>query len=262
MPLSFASLGSGSKGNATLVTSAECRVLVDCGFSLKDIEARLARLDVSPNELDALLITHEHIDHVRGAAALARRYDLPVYATPGTWLKSGLKKLARVSMIAPEQHFSIKDMDIDVVTVPHDARQPVQFILGAGGCHLGLLTDLGHVTSHVLERYRHCDALVLECNHDRDMLQRGPYPPSLKRRVGGHWGHLSNEQAAELIKGIGTEHLQCVVAAHLSDKNNLAELAFEALVPLLGDDTHRLVVADQMHGAGWQSLSRRHAPCS
>ncbi|MCM2971891.1 MBL fold metallo-hydrolase [Larsenimonas suaedae] len=259
MAFKFASLGSGSKGNATVIESGESRILIDCGFTLKEIEARLARLDCHASTLDALLITHEHIDHVRGAAALVRRYGLSVYMTPGTWLKSKLKGVENVTFIHPEQCFVIGDLEIDVVTVPHDARQPVQFIVRSGGACLGLLTDIGHVSGHVLKRYRRCDALVLECNHDPDMLARGPYPPSLKRRVGGHWGHLSNQQALEFMQAIDADSLQCVVASHLSEQNNCAERAYDALMPVLGFDEQRLLIAQQHEGLPWQVVRRRLA---
>lgn len=251
----FASIGSGSKGNATLVESGEALIMVDCGFGIREAVARLQRLKVDPAQLNAILLTHEHGDHLKGVKSLARRYGVPVYTTAGTWLAGKLQVLEDVRFITPEQRFSIRDIDVDPVTVPHDAREPVQFVLHSGAHRLGLLTDLGHITSHVRQQFAQCDALFLECNHDLRMLAEGPYPPMLKRRVGGHWGHLSNTQARALLQYWGTDRLQHIVASHLSDKNNLPELAVDALYPLLDGATDRLHISTQSHGIAWQTLT-------
>lgn len=149
----------------------------------------------------------------------------------------------------------MKGIEIDPVTVPHDAREPVQFRLSAAGRRLGLLTDLGHPSEHVVEAFRGCDALVLECNHDVHLLEVGPYPPSLKRRVGGQWGHLANAQSAWLLQRLGLDGLQRIVCSHLSEHNNRPELALEALVPLLDGDESRLTVAAQDQGLDWQAIT-------
>ncbi|MGQ7247472.1 MBL fold metallo-hydrolase [Halomonas sp. V046] len=252
--MSFASLGSGSKGNATVVCDGDTRVLVDCGFGLKEAERRLARLGLHPRQLDAVVVTHEHGDHVRGVGPLARRYQLPVYLTPGTWLSGRLGRLPLRHWITPQSCFAVKGLTIEPVTVPHDAREPVQFLIASGARRLGLLTDLGHPSEHVRRAFRGCDALVLECNHDVQMLADGPYPPSLKRRVGGNWGHLANGQAAELLGALGLERLQRIVCSHLSEHNNRPELALAALMPLLDGDDTRLAVAAQDDGLGWQAI--------
>ena len=248
----IASLGSGSKGNATLIASREALVMVDCGLGIRDATARMARLGVTPDELDAILLTHEHGDHIRGVKSLARRYGTPVYGTAGTWLGGKLNDIASYRFIVPEQRFSIADIDIDPITVPHDAREPIQFVISTGQHRIGLLTDLGHVTAHIRQRFSGCDALFLECNHDLRMLAEGPYPPMLKRRVGGHWGHLANTQAKSLLEFWGTDRLQHIVASHLSDKNNRPELAFDALRPLLDGAEERLHISSQTHGLEWQ----------
>jgi phosphoribosyl 1,2-cyclic phosphodiesterase len=253
--LYFASLGSGSKGNATLVSDGETRLLIDCGFALKETERRLARFDLHPRQLDAVLVTHEHGDHLRGVGPLARRHKVPVYLTPGTWLAGKLGEVPHRHWITPQARFAIKGIEIDPITVPHDAREPVQFRLAAGGRRLGLLTDLGHPSAHVVEAFRGCDALVLECNHDVHLLEVGPYPPSLKRRVGGQWGHLANGQSAWLLKRLGLDGLQRIVCSHLSEHNNRPELALEALVPLLDGDDSRLTVAAQDQGLDWQAIT-------
>ncbi|MBB3190635.1 MBL fold metallo-hydrolase [Halomonas cerina] len=253
--LRFASLGSGSKGNATLVSDGETHLLVDCGFGLREAERRLARLGLHPGQLDAVLVTHEHRDHLRGVGPLARRHGVPVYLTPGTWLSGRLGEVPSRHWITPQARFRVKGIEIDPVTVPHDAREPVQFRLAAAGRRLGLLTDLGHPSVHVIEAFRGCDALLLECNHDVHLLQTGPYPPRLKRRVGGQWGHLANAQAAWLLRRLGLDRLQRIVCSHLSEHNNRPELALEALVPLLDGDDSRLTMAAQDPGLDWQAIT-------
>ncbi|WP_084155935.1 MBL fold metallo-hydrolase [Halomonas halocynthiae] len=254
--LFFASLGSGSQGNATLVSDGITRVLVDCGFTLKETEQRLARLGVSACQLDAILVTHEHGDHIGGVGPLARRYKLPVYLTPGTWRAGKLGRIApqQLFWITPQQRFALVSLTIDPITVPHDAREPVQFCFSTDACRLGLLTDLGHASAHVISAFRGCDALLLECNHDTQLLQEGPYPASLKRRVGGRWGHLANRQAAQLLQQLGLDRLQHIVCSHLSEQNNRPELVLESLCPLLDGDESRLTIATQHHGKDWQSI--------
>lgn len=251
----FASLGSGSKGNATLVSDGETTLLVDCGFGLRDAERRLARLGLHPRQLDAVLVTHEHGDHLRGVGPLARRHAVPVYITPGTWLSGRLGEVPQRHWITPQSRFTVKSLTIDPITVPHDAREPVQFRFESCGRHLGVLTDLGHPTDHVIETFKGCDALVIECNHDRRMLEIGPYPPRLKRRVGGNWGHLANVQAASLLQRLGLDRLQRIVCSHLSEHNNRPELALEALMPLLDGDGSRLTIAAQDSGMHWQTIN-------
>ena len=199
----FASLGSGSRGNATLVEAGSTRLLVDCGFSARETERRLNQLDVAASSLDAILITHEHGDHIRGVGAMARRYCLPV------WMTGGTRRQGRCGEL-PDEHgfsshqaaFTIGDIQIAPFPVPHDAREPAQFIFSDGSSRLGMLTDSGAITPHIVEFLQECDALMLECNHDTDMLAHGPYPPSLQARVGGKLGHLNNQQAADLFYAV------------------------------------------------------------
>lgn len=253
--LRFASLGSGSKGNATLVSDGETHLLVDCGFGLREAERRLARVGLHPRQLDAILVTHEHGDHIRGVGPLARRHAVPVHLTPGTWASGRLGELPVRHWITPQARFAVKGVVVDPVTVPHDAREPVQFrIQGPGGRSLGVLTDLGHPTEHVAQVFRGCDALVLECNHDVRMLAEGPYPARLKRRVGGNWGHLSNAQAAALLPRLDIDRLQTIVCSHLSEHNNHPERVLADLTPLLDGDDSRLIVALQDEGVAWQTI--------
>ncbi|MFC0267759.1 MBL fold metallo-hydrolase [Kushneria aurantia] len=248
----FASLGSGSHGNATLASRGETTLLVDCGFGIREATRRLWSLGVDPATLTAILITHEHIDHVRGVMSLARRFALPLYMTAGSWLALQPDADIRVELVVPERPVVIGDIEVTPVTVPHDAREPVQYLLQSDRHRLGLLTDLGFVTPHVVKRYQRCDALFIECNHDARMLADGPYPMALKRRVSGRLGHLSNVQAFDLLRELGTDRMQRLVASHLSEKNNRPELAFDALRPLLDGDDDRLAIACQTQPLDWQ----------
>ncbi|SFC39853.1 Phosphoribosyl 1,2-cyclic phosphodiesterase [Marinospirillum celere] len=251
----FCSLGSGSKGNATLVKAGKTQVLIDCGFTLKEISRRLQQQDVDPAELTAVLVTHEHGDHIAGVGALCRRYQLPLYTTPGTRLSGKLGKVADWRKINPEHPFAIDDLEVWPVTVPHDAREPVQFILGNGAKRLGVLTDLGSITPHVVRHYRRCQGLVLEANHDPQLLAQGPYPPSLKRRVGGDYGHLSNQQAAHLLQQLDASQLSHLVASHLSEQNNCPDLARQTLAAALSTTPDWVTLADQDKGFDWRELA-------
>lgn len=253
MSLHFASLGSGSRGNATLVKSANAMLLVDCGFTIKETERRLLLLGHQPADIDAILVTHEHSDHIKGVGPFARKYKLPVYMTHGTAQYDGLKNITELNQINIHRSFTVAGIDIMPVAVPHDAREPCQFVFRHSKKTLGLLTDLGSITPHVTEQYSQCDALMLEFNHDPRMLSMGPYPNSLKQRVGGHWGHLSNQQAVSLLRYIETERLQQLVISHISEKNNTEQLAREAVLEVF-DQQQRLILADQEDGFSWQQI--------
>lgn len=252
----FALLGSGSRGNATLVEEGETLLLVDCGFSVKEVERRMARLAVLPERLSGILVTHEHNDHLAGVGALARKYRVPVWLSAGTE-KAGKKRLGELpccERLNCHTSFAIDDVQIEPYPVPHDAREPSQFVFGNGDKRLGLLTDTGRSTQHIEQQLNACDALILESNHDRRMLAEGPYPPSLQARVGGQLGHLSNDQAAEILRNIDNSVLQHLVAAHLSEKNNRPELAVEALSSALGCEREWIALADQDDGLAWREI--------
>lgn len=253
MSLFIASLGSGSRGNATLVRSDNSLLLVDNGFTIKETQRRLQQLGYSVDQLDAILVTHEHSDHIKGVGPLARKFQLPVYATHGTAQHDGLRKLPELHYINPHRHFRIADIDINPVAVPHDAREPCQFVFACQKVTVGLLTDLGSITPYVIDSYRHCDALMLECNHDPAMLSMGPYPPSLKQRVGGLWGHLSNQQAANLLEYVETERLQHLVISHISEMNNTEQLAREAICRVYAEQSP-LHLATQEQGFDWLEI--------
>lgn len=250
----FASLGSGSKGNATLVEAGNTRVLIDCGFSCAETEKRLARLALRPTDLAAILVTHEHSDHISGVAGLSRRYQLPVWMTAGTEAAHKGRKLADYRCINSHRAFRVGDLRVQPFPVPHDAREPCQFVFSDGRSRLGLLTDVGSITPHLLQALDQLDALILECNHDPGMLAAGPYPPTLKQRVGGPLGHLSNQQASEIIRNISTARLQHLVAAHISEKNNQPDLALSCLAAAVGESSFGILAADQPAGMPWLSL--------
>lgn len=252
----FASLGSGSQGNALVVEAGHTRVLLDCGFSIKETTARLARLGLTPEDLTAIVVTHEHADHIGGVARVANRFNLDVYLSHGTlrFLNALDQTLAHCTVIDSHTRFAIDSVWVEPFPVPHDAREPVQYVFGDGQRRLGVLTDTGMSTPHIESMLSRCDALVLECNHDETLLQNGPYPPSLKQRVSGRFGHLSNTAAASLLASIDSTRLQHIVAAHLSEKNNLPELAQTALAAVLGCEASGIGLADQQSGFAWREI--------
>ena len=253
----FASLGSGSRGNAHLIETRHVRVLIDCGFTAREIERRLDLLQVEPASLDAILITHEHSDHVRGLGVLARRYRLPVWMTFGTHAGTGTGNLPQLHLIHSESGvFNIGDLQISPYTVPHDAREPCQFVFRCSqGNKLGLLTDIGHITPHVLAQLQDCASLILEFNHDPEMLAMGPYPPSLQARVGGKHGHLNNHQSVDLLSRLETARLQHLVAAHLSEKNNSPDRVKTTLCDRHPHLIDRLSFAAQSRPSGWYEMT-------
>jgi phosphoribosyl 1,2-cyclic phosphodiesterase len=250
-------LGSGSRGNAALVESGHTCVMLDCGFSVRETTARLAHLKRTPEDIDAILVTHEHSDHAAGVAGFARRHGIPVWATAGTRAAvNGEFASVEVNEISPHAPFALGDLEIAPFPVPHDAREPAQFVFGDGDVRLGYLTDLGSSTAHVEKMLGACQALVLECNHDRAMLKNGTYPPSLKARIAGSHGHFSNDQAADLLGRLGVGWLRHIVAAHLSEQNNRPDLACAALARALDCTPDWVQVADQDQGLGWRDVVR------
>ncbi|MFT7688488.1 MAG: phosphoribosyl 1,2-cyclic phosphodiesterase [Candidatus Azotimanducaceae bacterium] len=251
----FASLGSGSKGNSTIIDDGETCILIDLGFTLKETERRLRRLDVLPESIDAILVTHEHADHIHGVAPFARKYKTPVYLTPATYDQKKMGVLPDLQAVNCHKNFLIGSFEIEPVAVPHDAREPCQYIVTSGLHRVGVLTDLGHISAHVRSRYAICHALLLECNHDLGMLDQGPYPYTLKKRVAGDHGHLNNHQAAELLNTVELDQLQHLVISHISEKNNSPDLAHIAVGPVLKDWGGKLHLAQQDLGFDWLEVS-------
>lgn len=264
MALRFASLGSGSEGNGLLV-EARCglqltRVLVDCGFGIKDALARMQRQGVDTLQtaapIDAILVTHEHSDHASGVFKLARKLGVPVYLTHGTYqaCMRHCQDQQAIEVIAPGASFSCGALSIQPFAVPHDAREPVQYTFTDGANKLGLLTDSGCVTQHMVQMLDACDAMVLEFNHDAQMLANSSYPPSLRARIAGRWGHLENQASLELLARVDRSRLQHVVAAHLSQQNNRPDLVASLLSQALDGFETAIHVASQDLGCDWVSL--------
>jgi len=250
--LRFVSLGSGSRGNATLVEAGDTRVLLDCGYSARELAERLACVGVDAASLDAILVTHEHGDHIRGVGALSRRFRIPVWMTHGTSLASDCGEIARLNLFhSDSEPFAIGALNVHPVVVPHDAREPCQFVFSNAGRRLGVLTDVGCVTPHIVNAYRGLDALLLECNHDIRMLAEGPYPPALQRRVGGDHGHLSNRQAASLLERIDSGSLQHLVVGHISEKNNHRRIVRDILLGVDATLENRLDLLFQDRVSDW-----------
>jgi phosphoribosyl 1,2-cyclic phosphodiesterase len=257
----FCSLGSGSAGNATLI-EAGCgtsprRLLIDCGFSLRELEWRLARVGLGADRIDAVFITHEHGDHIGCAIALARRHGLPLWMSRGTWRAIGAPELPGLTIrfARDGQTIDMDELQITPFTVAHDAQEPLQLRCSDGDRHLGVLTDVGSISAHLIAHLQGLDALLLECNHDRAMLATSRYPASLKARIGGRLGHLSNDTAAQILAACRHSGLRHLVAAHLSERNNTPELARAALAPAWEAATEDIVVADQRLGFGWLDLA-------
>jgi phosphoribosyl 1,2-cyclic phosphodiesterase len=254
--LRFRSLGSGSSGNATLIEAHDgitvTRLVVDCGFGLRQFDSRLARVGLQASQIDALFVTHEHADHVGCARQLCERDPITLLTSHGTWTAMGSPDLgARLRIVRDLDPVAVGGLAITPFTVPHDAREPLQLRCTDGDRVLGVLTDLGQPTPHVLSQLEHAHALLLECNHDPDLLSRSGYPAFLKRRVAGGNGHLSNAQAADIASRVRHSGLGAVVAAHLSQQNNRPELALAALAQALERVEDELIVASAEAGTDW-----------
>ncbi|MSQ20391.1 MAG: MBL fold metallo-hydrolase [Betaproteobacteria bacterium] len=254
----FAMLGSGSTGNGLVVECGATRLLLDCGFSVKETEARLQRLGLSLGQLDGIVVTHEHDDHVSGVRGLANRSGAPVFLTYGTLreLLGGDAPPAteRYQLVDAGVPFAVGELEVHPFAVPHDAREPVQYVFSDGDARLGVLTDTGSSTPHIEASLAACDSLVLECNHDGPMLAGSRYPKWLKERIGGVFGHLSNVQAAGILAAIDRRRLSHVVAAHLSTSNNTPAAAQRALADVLACDPAWIAVADQQTGLTWRDV--------
>ena len=257
--LRFKSLGSGSSGNATLVESQSdlqtTHLLIDCGLRLRDLESQLIAAGTCAEDIDAIFITHEHGDHIGCARSFVKRYSTPLWMSQGTWFA------IQDEAWTPHQHLlnvardgisiEIGELQARPFTVPHDAREPLQLRCTDGERHLGIVTDLGHPSSHVVASLQGCHALLLEANHDPDLLEASSYPSFLKKRVAGPWGHLANQAAAELLSSVKHAHLNHVQAAHLSERNNTPDLARISLSSALGCKPSDIAIAAPATGSDW-----------
>ncbi len=255
--IGLASLGSGSRGNGTLVRFDRSLFLIDCGFTVKQTEARLARLGVRPGDITAILVTHEHADHASGVAAFAHKYAIPVFGSYGTLSNKSYSLVG--SAFDGDVPFTLGDVLINPVRVPHDAREPTQFVLSRGDVKIGVLSDLGCVTPHVVEQFSSTSLLMLEANHDVGALENGRYPPMLKRRIRSDLGHLSNGQSAELLEAVAHDDLH-VVIGHVSEENN-GDSLLDAVFAPLRDRVKTFRIATQSTGMLWIML-QGEAPVS
>lgn len=257
--LRFRSLGSGSTGNATLVEGRSgthtTRLLVDCGLGQRQLGVRLAQAGLAPSDLDAIFITHEHADHIGCARALAVRERLPVWMSHGTYTAIGSPDFDGLLRTAHDSTpIDLGDFGLMPFTVPHDAREPLQLTCSDGASRLGILTDLGHATAHVLQHLTGCNALLLESNHDPAMLSASRYPAFLQKRVSGPYGHLTNAAAAAIAGHVRHPGLRRVVAAHLSQQNNSPPLAQAALAEAMDWEAEQIEVAHPLQGTDWMDI--------
>ena len=253
--LRFKSLGSGSSGNATLVQAVgprPFRLLVDCGLGLRQLSYRLDEAGLRPDDIHAVFITHEHGDHIGCARSLSLRYRIPVWMSHGTHAALGAPDFdGLLQTVRDGEPIALGGLQLTPFTVPHDAREPLQLTCTDGSAKLGILTDLGHATVHVLAHLKACDAVLLECNHDSELLSQSGYPPFLKQRVGGQHGHLSNVAAGNIASAVAHSGLKHLVAAHLSAQNNRPDLAQAAMCQALHCQRDDIEVADAVSGTPW-----------
>ncbi|MGY8903554.1 MAG: MBL fold metallo-hydrolase [Burkholderiales bacterium] len=254
--LQFKSLGSGSTGNATLVAARQSgmstRLLVDCGLGIKQLDERLAQAGTSANQIDGIFITHEHADHIGCARALALRERIPVWMSRGTHAALNTPDFDGLLQIASDGvAIELGALQVMPFTVPHDAREPLQLVCRHDQARLGIVTDLGHCSTHVMQHLAGCQSALLEFNHDTTLLAQSAYPPFLRQRIGGNYGHLSNDAAAAMVQGLLTHGLQCLAAAHLSRQNNRPELVRQSLQALPGIQRLDLHIADEIEGTAW-----------
>lgn len=249
MTLRFCALASGSRGNALLVEHEDTLILIDNGLPLKTLVQRLDAVGRSVDDIDALLVTHEHGDHSRGIRPLMRKHELTLWATPGT--AQAVDAIEEYDRMHCDRELTIGSIDVQPFAVPHDAREPCQFVFNAGGRRLGLLTDTGHATPVVLKSLQSCDALAIEFNHDSAMLENGSYPESVKARVGSRFGHLSNNQTVDLLAEVSHPGLQWVMGLHLSERNNSPERVRMAAGRLTDQSSVELRLATQEEASPW-----------
>lgn len=249
------SIGSGSKGNGTLIQLDTGCLLIDCGFGLKDSILRMQSKGVELNNLKAILVTHEHSDHGKGVGMLAKKAGIPILGSAGTYYALKERNLINDDVefvaLAPEKPFHLLGIDIFPIPVPHDAREAFQFVFDNKKTRFGLLTDTGLITPHLLDCYRDCQYLLLEFNHDLEMLLNGPYPESLKRRVSGSLGHLSNEQSLGFLKGIESSLLKKLVVSHVSEQNNDLSIVKSLLDSHFTFNNDELLFSSQLDGTPW-----------
>ncbi len=240
-------LASGSRGNSIYVSDGNTSVLIDAGLSGVEIERRMKSRDLSIEDIDGIIVSHEHSDHIQGVGVLARRYSIPVYISPETYNTAAaqLGSIRNINNFSCGSAFTIRDLIIRPFSISHDASDPAGFTIGCNGQKIGIATDLGIATAMVRQHLSDCCCLIIEANHDIPMLEEGPYPWSIKQRVKGRTGHLSNESSRELLMDIMHDQMSHVILAHLSETNNTPEKAFQVVTEHLADSCLNISVATQ-----------------
>jgi len=228
--------------------------MIDCGFSLKECTRRLLLKGIKPEQISAIFVTHEHSDHITGVARLSNHYSIPVWLSKGTSLHKASLKIENANIFNSHSSFDIEQLSVESIPVPHDAREATQFVFSNQLRRLGLLTDVGMITPHIVSRYQRCDALLLEFNYDQQMLMQGRYPYSLKQRVSGGLGHLSNQQAIEFLNQLDDERLVQLVIMHVSQQNNSSHIISDLLESETNFKNLSMQIATQDSGFMWQSI--------
>lgn len=255
----FCSLFSGSSGNCIYAGSERTNILIDAGMSGKRITASLNEIGISAKDIDAILITHEHSDHIHGVGVMSRMFNIPVYANNNTWKamqnEIGSIKEENIRVIKNDDMFSIKDIDIKAYSTPHDAADPVGYCLWSNGKKVSIATDIGHASDNVISNIKESDLILLESNHDVEMLKAGPYPYILKRRILSDTGHLSNDDAGKTIVKLLSDKYMTVLLGHLSEHNNYPELAYATVMAILNESGINIDKDIRLELAGRKSVS-------
>ena len=244
--LTLCTLASGSKGNSIYISDGRTRLLVDAGLSATEIQRRMQAVGLSAKSLDALIVSHEHSDHIQGIGVLSRRYKLPVYLSRGTYEAANrLGKLFAHTYFQCGSPFHVNTLEVHPFSISHDASDPAGFTVASNGKRIGIATDLGKATAIVNDHLSGCGLIVLEANHDPRMLEEGPYPWYLKQRIRSRSGHLSNQESKDLLSKIQHEQLQYVILAHLSETNNTAQKAYSEVIRAIQTSGAKVIVAGQ-----------------
>lgn len=252
--MKFAALGSGSSGNSTVVCAGDTCVLVDNGFTIKETVRRLGNIGLQPEDIKAIVVTHEHGDHLGGVGPFSRRYKTPVHMTHGTYGSGRDKKISNLHLFHAHEAFFIGDLELEPFPTPHDAAESCQFIFSYAGKRFAILTDLGSTTRQMEDRLSGLDGLLLECNYDAEMLRNGPYGEFLQARIRGNYGHLDNVQSAQFLKKIYGSSLQTILLGHISEKNNCPKRVAETLSAYVPEAMEKAVILEQADASEWYSL--------
>ena len=257
MGLEITHLGSGSRGNATLIVSNDSKILIDCGFSLKQTELRLSRISIDPQTIDAIIVTHHHGDHAKSALRASEKWNARLYSNTETAIKMGWNPITECRTFANLERLEISgNLSILPIPVPHDDAENIALIVSNGdGIRAGFVTDLGEATVELKRHLKGCSHISIEANYDHQRLMQGPYPDSLKRRITGRGGHLSNSQTADILSEILTPDLKTIVLCHLSDKNNAPHIAESEVLMQISDDFEGSIFISGQDGPNFKIIA-------